>query len=353
MSIFGEKKKRKQYFIVFFVAIVLVVAFLFYFLLRSASIREGNLSPSEKQAVSPTPKPLDKYAFEALRTRASSGYTIRFGQLQEETSDYSVYPFTFTSDGKKVSGLAHIPNGIGPYPVIVQYRGFVSGDIYEPGVGTKHSAEVLAKNRFISLAPDFLGFGTSDKAVNDAMESRFQNYTTAIDLLNALPTLNNALKRIGKTQADAVHVGIWGHSNGGHIALVVLELTGKRYPTVLWAPVSKPFPYSLFYYMNRSSDGGKILRKIIADFEQYYDSDHYSLTNYIEWIHGPIELHQGTDDGSVPEWWSSDFVDLLKKHNKTVTYFTYPGENHNFSKGSWNLVMRRTVDFYTAAFNAK
>ena len=46
-----------------------------------------------------------------------------------------------------------------PCPVIIQFRGYVERSIYQPGAGTKKTAEVFAKNGFISLAPDFLGYG--------------------------------------------------------------------------------------------------------------------------------------------------------------------------------------------------
>ena len=84
----------------------------------------------------------------------------------------------------------------------------------------------------------------------DVFEERFQTYTTAMNLLAGI----EKWERAGK-------IGIWGHSNGGQIALTVLEISQKEYPTVLWAPVSKPFPYSILYYTDEAEDRGKALRK--------------------------------------------------------------------------------------------
>ena len=36
------------------------------------------------------------------------------------------------SDGKKVTGVAHVPGGKGPFPVIVMFRGYVDSDKYFP-----------------------------------------------------------------------------------------------------------------------------------------------------------------------------------------------------------------------------
>ena len=200
-------------------------------------------------------KPLDKYTIEKLGKREYKSEIV----IDDEISS-GVYNFHFDSDGKKVTGLAHIPAKCGKCPVIAQFRGYVERDVYQPGVGTRKTAEVFAKNGFISLAPDGLGYGESDNPSSDVFEERFQTYTTALNLLAGI----ESWERAGK-------IGIWGHSNGGQIALTVLEISEKEYPTVLWAPVSKPFPYSILYYTDEAEDRGKALRKKLAEFEKDYN----------------------------------------------------------------------------------
>ena len=147
------------------------------------------------------------------------------------------------------------------------------------------------------------------------------------------------------------NIGLFGHSNGGHIALAVLEITGSLYPTVLWAPVGKPFPYSILAFTDEFEDKGKALRKLISDFEKDYDITEYSIDNYFDWINAPIEIHQGLADREVPFWWSEELVAILKEKNKEVTYFTYPGEDHNFNAGTWSLLAERTLNFYLNSFS--
>lgn len=284
-------------------------------------------------------RPLDRYTIPNLSKTVFTASQIVLGEPTATTSAYVVYPFHFISEGKKVTGVAHIPTSPTPtngFPVIVQFRGYADATKYYPGQGTEHSAEVFAANGFISLAPDFLGYGGSDVPSTDIFEERFQTYTTALSLLASLKTLSNA---------DASQVGIWGHSNGGQIALTVLEMVGKVYPAVLWAPVSKSFPYSILYYTDEADDHGKALRKSVADFEFIYDTDLYSLTNYLENINGPLQIHQGESDDAVPVKWTNDFVTLLQDKKITTEYFTYPGANHDLTPG-WNTVMNRTVDFF-------
>lgn len=287
-------------------------------------------------------KPLEKYSILRLSGRVFTGSQIVLDQATATTSAYTVYTFHFLSDNKKVTGVAHVPYGKN-LPIIVQFRGYVDREKYYPGEGTQRSAEVYATNGFISLAPDFLGYGGSDMPSTDVFEERFETYTSALNLLASVKTL---------PMADPSKIGIWGHSNGGQIVLTVLEIlgqarlsAGRQVPAVLWAPVSKPFPYSILYYTDDVPDHGKLLRKKLAAFEQNYDTEKYSLTNYVDRIIGPVQLHQGTADASVPLAWSDALAKELEASNSAVNYFVYPGADHNMVP-SWNTVVARDVTFF-------
>lgn len=306
------------------------------------------INPLKKGIDQLTEKPLDKYTFENLKKRQFIGNKIVLDKILKDDSLYSSYIFSFTSDGKKISGVANVPKTTGKAAVIVMLRGYADRDSYTQGVGTQHAADVFARAGFITLAPDFLGYGQSASPSADSLEERFETYTTALDLLASVKNLPDAVASISSDhpEVDISKVALWGHSNGGHIALAVLEITGASYPAVLWAPVSKPFPYSILYYTDEFDDHGKKLRKIVADFEKDYDAEKYSLTNYFDWIQAPIQLHQGDADLEVPLRWSDTLYNDVKKLNKDISYFTYPGDDHNFAKGNWSTVVSRNISFY-------
>lgn len=288
-------------------------------------------------------RPLDTYTIDNLSRRSGIPSRIVLDEVEATASAYTAFRFHFMSDGKRVTGLAHVPNGVSErnkVPVIVQFRGYVERDAYTPGTGTRRSAEVFAKNGFISLAPDFLGYGGSDAPSADVFEERFQSYVTALDLLASVGTLAGA---------DASRVGIWGHSNGGQIALTVLAITRMSYPTVLWAPVTRPFPYSILYFTDEAEDKGKALRKKLAEFERNYDVDLFTMNHVLDRIAAPIQLHQGTADDAVPAKWNEEFKTDLKRINITIGYFLYPGADHNMQP-VWNTVMARDIGFFRAHF---
>lgn len=284
-------------------------------------------------------KPLDKYTIDNLSQRVWQGSQIVLEETVATTSAYTVWRFSFISDAKKVTGIARFPQGASEKhqaPVIVQFRGYLDREKYKSGDGTKRSAEVFAAAGFISLAPDFLGYGGSDMPSSDIFEERFQTYTTALNLIASIKTL---------PMADSSRVGLWGHSNGGQIALTVLEVLRQPLPTTLWAPVSKPFPYSILYYTDELADRGKMLRKRLARFEEDYDVELYSMPNHLDRIAAPLQIYQGTADEAVPQKWSDELVTTLKKLNKDVTYLTYPGADHNLA-GAWNTVVARDAAFF-------
>lgn len=281
----------------------------------------------------------DKYSYEALSARHFEPSPITIEETLKETSQFTSYLFSFQTEGKKVTGQLNVPRGgvpTGGFPTILMIRGWAEAEGYKTGSGTRHVAEYFAKNGFLTVAPDFLGYGGSEARSEDELEARFQTYTTALTLLNSLQNVK---------QADPNNIFLWGHSNGGHIALALLEITSRPNPTSLWAPVSKPFPYSILAYSDDSPDKGRALRKILADFEQDYDVDKYSLDMYLDRINAPIQLAQGTADKDVPKWWSDQFIKTLKEKKKEVTYNVYPGADHNLTP-SWNQAAAASLSFY-------
>ncbi len=330
--------------------LILVGAVIIAFFIFKNLVQEKVLSPIGSGKTSKE-KTLQKYSYTVLHKTSFFGDKILIDKLIKDEDDFSSYLFYFYLNKKKVSGLMNIPKKEGSYPLVIMIRGYTDKKNYTPGLGTSHGGEYLAANGFITLAPDFLGYGASNKASPDALEDRFQTYVSVLELIASCKNLNNSLgEKSLPARYDGVHLGIWGHSNGGQIALSVLEISGQAYPTVLWAPVSKPFPYSILYYTDDVDDHGKALRKLVAKFEEDYNSEKYSPTNYLDWIKAPIAIHQGGADDLVPQKWSDNLADALKKKEKNVEYYIYPKEDHNFTQGSWTQVIERTVEFYKKWF---
>ncbi len=288
-------------------------------------------------------RPLEKYTIENLAKTQIAAGEIKIEEILEEKEGFTSYLFSFDFDprlqGKerrKVTGQLNLPIGDGPFPLVVMLRGYVDQETYQTGTGTRRAAEFFAKNDLITLAPDFLGYGGSDTQAENIFEARFQTRTTVLALLASLHSIK---------VFDGANIFLWGHSNGGQISLALLEITGKGYPTTLWAPISKPFPYSILYYTDEAEDKGEYLRRELAEFEKLYDVNLFSIDNYFDRIVAFLQIHQGNSDEAVPVSWSNTLVKTLRNLKQEVTYFTYPGTDHNL-RPSWDTIVGRDLRFF-------
>lgn len=289
------------------------------------------------------PRPFNIYTIENLSNSEIKPGKIETKEAMIEENDYTSYLFSFefnpNLDGKtlkKTTGQLNLPTGDGPFPVVVMFRGYIDQEIYKTGDGTRRAAEFFAENGFITIAPDFLGYAGSDKESPNIFEARFQTYVTVLSLIKSLSAIEHW---------NTKTIFLWGHSNGGQIALTVLEITRASYPTTLWAPVSKQFPYSVLYYTDQSEDRGKLIRKELSEFEKEYNPDLYSLDLYLDRINAPLQIQQGTKDDAVPVSWSDELSKNLEELEKDVTYYKYGGADHNMVP-SWETIVKRDLDFY-------
>ena len=281
---------------------------------------------------------LDKYSFQRLRNSSISPTTINLEKVLEKKPSYTTYLFTYNLGSKKVSGLMNIPTGKRKFPVILMIRGYVDKEIYYSGLGTKRAGEAYAEQGYLTVAPDFLGYGSSDEESNDILEARFAKPLAVLQLLSSLEEFE---------YADMTRLGIWGHSNGGQIALSILEITQQPIPTVLWAPVSLGFPDSILVFVDELADKGAYIKSQLATFDERYKKDDYSIASHFSEISAPIQIHQGTADSEVKTEWTEKTVETLKSIGKTITLYTYQGDDHNFTKGSFPTMMQRDLQFFS------
>jgi uncharacterized protein len=295
---------------------------------------------------------LTKYNFENLKKRENKASEIKkigrvlvVEEARKDPTDFESKAITFESNGKKISGMMNVPSYAPSElrtgkPTIIMIRGFAENEGYFIGSGSWKAADELARNGFITISLDFLGFGLSDSESTDILEARFEKPMSVMDLIESVKKLDIV---------DDTKIGIWAHSNGGQIAISVLEVTGKNYPTVLWAPMTNPFPKSVLEMVDDQSEGSLKVKQRIEEFEKEYDSKLYSIDNFYDWIEAPILIHQGTADVWCKVEWQQDLQKKLKKMGKEVILDIRQGSDHNL-KQSWQEVMDEDIKFFREKF---
>lgn len=323
------------------------------------------LSPFNK--ITKNEPSLDEYNLNNAKKYPFNTSKITLGELVADEKDYREYLFTFRTMGKTMSGLATLPKPLqkstNNYKVVVMIRGFVPSETYQPGIGTSPAARVFAQNGYITLAPDFFGFGKSDPPPVDTWEERFVKPISVIELIKSIQAFGPPLPEQTRSTDLKVQnnsIFIWAHSNGGQIALSVLEIMAEAIPTTLWAPVTAPFPYSILFYGDELADEGKEQRAWLALFEKKYNVLNFSPTQFLDQLKGPLQLHHGTSDEAALKTWSDEFknkidqINTLKqnsladKANKIeLNYYIYPGADHNLRPTeNWNLAINRDLKFF-------
>jgi dienelactone hydrolase len=124
----------------------------------------------------------------------------------------------FLSKGTKIRGVLALPDGEGPFPVVVMAGGWC----YVKEIVMPHYAERILEAGIACLWFDYRGFGGSDGAVRQDLNSwaQIEDYKNAISFVTRQPEL------------DPNRVGVWGISySGGHV--VVLGATDPRVKCVV------------------------------------------------------------------------------------------------------------------------
>lgn len=332
--------------------------------------RTGLISPFVEQVFVPAkPLPLNQYAITALQSRPYQASELKIEKIITTTPTYTSYLFSYQTLGKKMTGMMNVPSDAQPatgFPVIILLRGYVPAETYTTGIGTKPAATAFVQQGYVTIAPDFLGYGESDPETEDGWEARLQKPLQVIELLATLKQRPQVqLNEKQNVLLNTERLGLWAHSNGGQIALTTLEILRQPIPTTLWAPVTAPFPYSVLFYSDENDDEGKAMRRWVAQFEQDYDVFAFSLTKHLDSLTGPILLHQGTGDEAVPFSWNDEFAQKVELENDRreqlsatesalpeieLTYYRYPGADHNM-KPAWNTVIARDLDFFNTTLD--
>ena len=150
---------------------------------------------------------------------------------------YGVTETTVNIDhtGDNIVGTLALPDGEGPFPIVLLLHGFTGQRHELPVVNTDEfmygrTARLLGERGYASLRIDFLGSGESDGAWEDT--------TFSGQIADALAALEFTSDLEG---IDAERIGVLGLSQGGLVASATAAAAADLVDTViLWSPVSSP-----------------------------------------------------------------------------------------------------------------
>jgi len=267
--------------------------------------------------------------------------------------NYSRYIASYSSDGLKIFGLLTIPDGKVPeggYPAIVFNHGWVRPDEYRTTEKYVAYQDAIARSGYVVFKPDYRGHGDSEGFPEGAYFS--DAYT--IDVLNAL----GSLKKMPEVNPEKI--GMWGHSMGGFLTLKSMVVTEDVKVGVVWGGVVAGYEDLLFNWRrgSRSEETdpeiseSRMRRK--EEFLNILPSEEESRAfwasispiEFVADISGPVQIHHGLADETVPFEFSKSLENKLTREDKVHEAYYYEEGNHNLSGTSFGPAMSRTIEYF-------
>jgi uncharacterized protein len=299
------------------------------------------------------------YTIDGLRQHEFQSGKIHIRSKVSENDKFTTYLIDYPSEGLTITGVMQIPEGEGPFPVILLNHGFFSRSVYSSGDGTDRASAFLAEHGYITLASDYRSWGRSDTG-----ESFFYS-GLVIDVINLI----NAISSI--EQADPDRIGMWGHSMGGGVTMKVLTIDSRVSAAVLYSPVSAD-QVDVIDRWGPGCFGDVIQGELVAgcnssdvipddlprEMQNAYwfaasDADtlkEISPFYHLDYVTTPIQIHYGTEDGKflngTPPQWSVKLTQALRDAGKQAEMYQYEGEGHSFIGQPWFDFMTRTLRFF-------
>lgn len=295
-----------------------------------------------------SPHPL---SIESLRNGEYPGSDIEIEQTLDSGSNYQRYIASYKSEGLKIYALLTVPNGSKPeggWPVIVFNHGYIPPAQYRTTERYVTYTDGFSRNGYIVFRSDYRGHGNSEGSAQGGYGSN--DYT--IDILNAVSSIKKY------PDANPHKVGMWGHSMGGHVTLRNMVVSKDVKAGVIWAGVVASYPDLLSNWRRgtathtpfpTTSTRGGWRMGLTEQYGTPQENPEFwnsiSANTYLADISGPLQLHHGTADHSVPHEFSEKLSEQLKAADKEVELYIYPGDEHDIPN-NFGIAMQRSIDFF-------
>jgi dipeptidyl aminopeptidase/acylaminoacyl peptidase len=283
-----------------------------------------------------------------MRQRSYPGSEITIEEQLAPGANYARYRASYLSEGLRIYALLTVPFGEPPadgWPAIIFNHGYIPPDEYRTTERYVAYVDNLARHRYIVFRPDYRGHDQSDGVGNGAYSS--PDYV--VDVLNAVASVR------AYPDADAGRVGMWGHSMGGYITLRSMVIDPGLRAGVIWAGVVGSYTDLATRWRPTPTPGGTHVPVrgwrfgLTQDFGAPEENPAFwasiSANSYLEDLSGPIQLHHGTADTSVPVAFSEKLHEQIQRAGGVAELHIYPGADHNLAQ-PFSVAMQRTIEFF-------
>lgn len=258
------------------------------------------------------------YTIDYLRSRSYGGGQIEVLNVNEERENFIRYLIRYPSDGLDIYGYMNVPKGEGPFPLIIMLHGFARVNEYVT-VSNTFTADAFANHGYLVLYPNMRGYPPSDDGDN------LYRVGLAVDVLNLIAILKEQANLPGWLgNADLAHIGLWGNSLGGGVALRVATVSEDIKAVLLYSSISgDEFKNAELFYEITESQTNRVEMETPAEIMAYI-----SPINYFDRITASVKLYHGSLDEAVPSAWAAETCDVMKENSVDIDCVYYLNCGH-------------------------
>jgi len=221
---------------------------------------------------------------------------------------------TWSSQGQTMTGTISLPDGAGPFPVVIVNHGFIPANRYWIGQDSGIFGDPMASHGFIAIAPNYPGYSGSGQ-LDPVYPAIIAEAVADMDLINSLPSL---------PQADPGRIALIGHSNGGGVSLLLAVIEPRVRALALFAPVSSDMADNARKWWTDARRGAVPPPDAAAEIYK-----HISPRNYFSTTSPPTLFLQGTLDQDIPAAWTNATLQALQDKGVEASVTWYPGAQHD------------------------
>ena len=241
----------------------------------------------------------------------------------------NILPLEFKRDGLTIRGLLYLPNGVGPFNLVILAHGFGAGlTTY-----TRKMAEVLCADNLACYVFDFTG--GSEGSSSDGSMLEMSVLTQKADLLTVLD---------GFQRYDSVKsIHLLGASQGGLVAAMAAKERKDEVEGLVLLYPAFSIPDSTRRQFPSKDDIQEINERMGSKVGRAYHEAVYDMDAYEE-IRGfgkPVLIIHGDQDEVVPIDYSKRALEVYPE----ARLYVVKGAGHSFNIYSFSRAMDEIAEF--------